>query len=127
MENQISAYHREIANTILSQFGGKTALMLIGGKPACGGSNGNKNSVVPVGDEGDTIVDIKFEGTAKKIDGVRPNIVRIIYCYEPDTYRMIFFRAIDNQAVVLKDFDDVYCDMLQTLFEDTTELLLYFK
>lgn len=124
---QEQLHHKEIATTILNQFGGHMALKLIGGKPAMGASDGNKNSVVSVGNEGDTVVDIKFEGTAEEIEGVRPNVVRIIYCLGSDTYRMIFFRAVENTAVILKEFDDVYCDMLQSLFEDTTGLFLYFK
>lgn len=127
MEAQEKEIHREIANTILSQFGGHMALNMIGGKPAMGPSNGNKDSVVPVGQKGDTIVDIKFEATAKEIEGVRPNVVRIIYCLGTDTYRMIFFRAIDNAAIVLKDLSDVYCDMLQDIFEENTNLFLTFN
>lgn len=120
--------HRQIAINILNQFGGKMALALIGGKPAMGASSGQiARSAVAMGEAGDTIVDIKFEATAKKIEGVSPNVVRIIYCVGSDTYRMIFFRAVENTAVVLKDIDDVYCDMLQTIFEDTTGLFLYFN
>lgn len=125
---QEQLHHKEIATTILSQFGGHVALRLIGGKPAMGASNGEvEGSAVPMGQKGDTIVDIKFEGKAEEIEGVRPNVVRIIYCLGSDTYRMIFFRAVEDTAVVLKDVDDVYCDMLQSLFEDTTGLFLYFK
>lgn len=123
--------HRQIAINILNQFGGKMALALIGGKPAMGFNDviteNAKPSAVPMGEAGDTIVDIKFEAKAKKIEGVRPNVVRIIYCVGSDTYRMIFFRAVEDTAVVLKDIDDVYCDMLQTIFEDTTGLFLYFN
>jgi len=124
---QEQLHHKEIATTILSQFGGHMALKLIGGKPAMGAGGHVEGSAVPMGNEGDTIVDIKFEGTAEEIEGVRPNVVRIIYCLGSDTYRMIFFRAVENTAVVLKEFDDVYCDMLQSIFEDTTGLFLYFK
>lgn len=127
MNNEAQEYHRHIADTILSQLGGSVALRLIGGRPAMGPSNGNNDSVVPVGDEGDTIIDIKFEGDAKEIDGIRPNVIRIIYCHNPDTYRFILFRATGNMARVLFDINDVYCDMLQDLFEEKTGLLLYFR
>jgi hypothetical protein len=83
-------------------------------------------SAVPMGQDGDTIVDIKFEATAEEIEGVRPNVVRVIYCLGTDTYRMIFFRAVGSTATVLKDLDDVYCDMLQDIFETTTGLFLTF-
>ncbi|PMR71785.1 hypothetical protein [Billgrantia endophytica] len=124
---QEQLHHKQIAHTILSQFGGHVALKLIGGRPAMGAGGKVEGSAVDMGNEGDTIVDIKFEGKAEEIEGVRPNVVRIIYCLGSDTYRMIFFRAVENTAVVLKEYDDVYCDMLQSLFEDTTGLFLYFK
>jgi hypothetical protein len=127
MNNEAQQYHREMANTILTQLGGMMALKLIGGRPASGESNGNKDSVVPVGNAGDTVVDVKFEGEAKEIDGVRPNVVRIIYCLSSDTYRFILFRATGNMARVLFDLSDVYCDMLQDMFEEKTGLFLYFR
>lgn len=117
-------HHVEIATTILNQFGGNKALKMIGGKPAMGHNDGKTKSVVPMGNEGDTIVDIKFEAEAKEIDGVSPNVARIIYCNGTDTYNMVFFRAINLSATVLKEYDDVYCDMLQDLFEDTTGVFL---
>lgn len=126
MEQQEKDIHREIATTILSQFGGHQALNMIGGKPAMGYGDSEARSAVPMGQDGDTIVDIKFEATAMEIDGVRPNVVRIIYCLGTDTYRMIFFRAVGTTATVLKEYDDVYCDMLQDIFEQTTELFLTF-
>lgn len=126
MEQQEKDIHRQIANTILSQFGGHQALSMIGGKPAMGYGDSKARSAVPMGQDGDTIVDIKFEATAKKIEGVSPNVVRIIYCLGTDTYRMIFFRAVGTTATVLKDIDDVYCDMLQDIFEETTDIFLTF-
>lgn len=127
MENEQKDYHRDIATTILNQFGGNAALSLIGGKPSMGYGDSKTTSAVDMGQDGDTIVDIKFEGKAKEIEGVSPNVVRIIYCLGSDTYKMIFFRAVGNTATVLKEYDDVYCDMLQSLFEDETGLFLYFK
>lgn len=126
MEAQEKDIHREIATTILSQFGGHQALSMIGGKPAMGYGDSKARSAVSMGLDGDTIVDIKFEATAKEIEGVSPNVVRIIYCLGTDTYRVIFFRAVGNTATVLKDIDNVYCDMLQDIFEQTTELFLTF-
>lgn len=126
MSIQDKDYHIGIATTILNQFGGKKALNMIGGKPAMGSNDGNAKSAVPMGNEGDTIVDIKFEAEAKEIDGVAPNVARIIYCNGSDTYNMVFFNATGTMARVLKEYDDVYCDMLQDLFEDTTGLFLTF-
>lgn len=90
-----------IADTIFQQFGGFQACRLIGAKKIIGIEKGLK---------------IVYAAQSKCGDGV------MISLRDDDTYIMVFYSV--KKAEILKTIEDVYCDQLQDLFEETTGLYL---
>jgi hypothetical protein len=87
----------QVAKTILDQFGGKMALVLIGGKA----------KVVENGQG----IGIKWPNKQRS----KGNYVEIVLKPD-DTYEMTFF----NGTKKVKSYDGVYADQLQDIFEKQT-------
>lgn len=95
----------EVAKTILAQMGGMKLCIMTGAKDFIGTPNS-----------------LSF-----KIPTTKNGINRIKITLDPsDTYTMVFSseRKRDGFPYVTEkaSFEDVYCDMLQTIFKDTTGL-----
>jgi len=99
---------KQIAETIYKQLGGNRFKAMVGAY----------NFIF--GTEADNVfLDCRFKGSKKA------NHLQVIYVYGTDTYHMVF-KKIGNapkyKIVEVAKFDDVYCDDLQSIFEDTTGL-----
>lgn len=91
----------EVANIILQQLGGAQFIAMTGAKFLVGGENRLSFRI--------------GSGAKDKITNVT-----ITLDIGRDTYRMDFFRIKNKMPVVVKSIDDVYCDQLQDIFEETT-------
>lgn len=115
---------KAITQTIISQFGGNRAFQMIGKKSAVYGTSTGSESIIENGNDGDVYVDINFKAKSAKVNGKSPNGIRIIYNVSSDLYTMVFYRIHGINIHELNVVEGVYCDMLQSIFEDTTKLYL---
>lgn len=94
-----------IASTILQQMGGMLAMRMIGTK--------SLNALEGGG------LSIHFDNVTNN----RCNVVRIVL--KPnDTYTVTFWRVWGSKTTIIKELEDVYCDMLMDVFEEGTDMLL---
>lgn len=105
--------------TMVSQFGGNKAAVMIGAQYCCHSIDGNE------------AVDVIFKARAKRIGRSSPNVCRIIYNRGLDTYTMKMLRSPSVKAMLngaevkeLAEYEDVYGDMLADIFESVTGLYL---
>jgi hypothetical protein len=115
---------KEVADTIIAQFGSYPSMTMIGSKGAVYGTNNGEDHIIFAGNEGDVYVDISFKAKAKMIDSKRPNHLRIIYCYASDTYSMVLYRIHGMKVTSLKTIEGIYGDMLKEVFVNKTGLYL---
>jgi hypothetical protein len=114
MEN---AERKQIAETILSQLGGKRFVIMTGAKDIAFGPNGELQFKLP-------------KGTKNKA-----NYVKIALDFGTDTYTMTFLKTLSTNEIckriqekrndlidTVKTVDMVYCDMLQDVFTSNTGL-----
>lgn len=101
---------KETVDTIMEQFGYNRACVMIGIKQAVRGeTDGNPW--------------LSFDFKAKAFN--KANRCRITYVVALDLYRMEFFRVWGSSIKDVKSFDHVFCDQLQSLFEQETKLYLH--
>ena len=104
---EVRERNKVVATTIIKQMGGSGRLK------AMVGAN---NFAVCHDDEGGVL--FKFKVSRKA------NLVKVVL-QANDTYNMIFYRMGKKEKVV-REVQEVYCDMLKPLFEETTGLYLTF-
>ncbi len=90
----------KIANTILSQLGGKQFIMFTGAKNLCAIENGVQMT-------------IPFKTKNKS------NVVRIVL-NSTDIYNMSFHSWYKDSRRDIEEVKDVYCDQLIDIFEEKT-------
>jgi|GEM_PF-2290089 len=115
---------KQIANTMIQQFGGNRAFTMIGLKSVVYGTTKSEENIIHSGSVGDVYIDIKFKAKSAKVNGKSPNGLRIVYNVNSDLYSMVFYRVHGLNVSELKVVEMVYCDMLKEIFEDTTKLYL---
>ncbi len=93
----------ETALTTLSQLGGNRAMFMVGGKNIIADEN---------------TLSFTIGRNTHRISSVR------ITLDPSDTYTMTFLRKAHGGLVVVKEVDDVYADMLRSIFESTTGMYL---
>ena len=104
MYTQTEAY--SVANTIWQQLGGQRFSFMTGVKPVCYGEKDNKvYLLMSVGRNKNNI-----------------NLFEVAYNEGKDTYEVRFIRKRGIEAHTIARFDDVYCDMLTTIFTQYTGL-----
>ena len=92
----------EVANTILKQIGGNKFCAMVGAKSLIAGENS---------------LNIQFRAKAKnKAKGL------VITLDADDTYIMRFYSIRKLEVVERGTFKNVYCDMLNNIFEEETGL-----
>ena len=94
----------QVATTILEQLGGNKFIAMTGAKNLSGDEDG---------------LNFKIGRNNSKA-----NVVRINYNYGKDLYQVRFLKWDSKtcQMVELKVYEDVYCDMLQSIFTEYTGL-----
>lgn len=117
---------KEIANTMIQQFGGNRSFAMIGLKSVVYGTTKSEKSIINGGNVGDVYIDIRFKAKSAKVNGKSPNALRIVYNVSSDLYTMVFYRLHGLKVTELKVIESLYCDMLEEVFEDTTKLYLSF-
>ena len=106
-------YLRDISNTIIAQMGGAHRLMAM------------------VGADNFVYGETDYEGFKQPMTYFRFKmnrkiyVCKVIYNQGSDTYVMQFIKATKNGMKVVKEYTDVFCDDLISLFEDTTGLYLF--
>lgn len=96
-------HNRMITETILQQLGGGRFVVMTGAKNLA---------------EVDRGLGFMLPGNLTR-DGI--NAVKIVL--DPsDTYTVKFMKMTRTKLTVIKEVSDVYCDMLQDVFEDATGL-----
>lgn len=106
-------YLRQISDTIIAQMGGAHRLMAM------------------VGADYFVYGETEYEGFKQPMTYFRfkmnrkMNVCKVIYNQGLDTYVMQFIKATKNGMKVVKEYTDVFCDDLISLFEDTTGLYLF--
>lgn len=115
---------KQIANTMIQQFGGNRAFAMIGLKSVVYGTNNDNSNLIHAGNLGDTFVDIQFKAKSAKVNGKAPNTLRIVYNVNSDLYTMVFYRLHGMNLTELKVSEMLYGDMLQSEFENATKLYL---
>ena len=99
-----------IADTIWQQLGGQRFQVITGTKPVCyGEKNGKVYLLMTVG---------------RNAKGI--NRFEVAYNEGQDLYEVRFIRKRGDEASVIASFNEVYCDMLTTLFESYTGLTTRF-
>jgi len=97
---------REIAEIILQQLGGAGRLKcMIGAKDFSYSS-------------GDTYLSFKFMKGDLGINYLKIRLNAM------DTYDLEFGKIVKHNYTVIKTYDDIYCDQLKSIFEETTKLYL---
>jgi len=92
-----------VANTILQQLGGRQFIAMTGSYNFLGTANS---------------LSFKLRRNKANASGMRITLL------PSDTYRVEFYRIRNMEAITLEEhvYDDVYCDMLQDIFESVTGL-----
>lgn len=105
-----------VANTILNQLGGNKFLAMTGAKYLLDlhdglrfniPKNGSKANKVEITLNGHDLYDVKF------------------YKYTPYKFRITKdgqFKETKEKTEIVKEFKDIYCDMLVEIFEQTTKM-----
>ena len=91
-----------VYETILEQLGGRMFVMMTGAKQFVHSNNGNT-------------LTFKIGRNAGKV-----NCVQVNYNEGLDLYEMTFKRVSVKGIKIIKEFDQVYFDQLQTLFTEVT-------
>ena len=100
-----------IANTIWQQLGGQRFSVMTGVKPVCYGErDGKVYLMMHVGRNKNNI-----------------NFFEVLYNAAKDLYEICFIRKRGVEAHTIAKYDDVYCDMLETIFTQYTGLVTSFK
>ena len=114
-----------IAETILSQLGGKRFILFTGCKDFYSSEN---NTVLTM--------------TIPR-NGSKANLLEVKYNYGTDSYDMKFYKRtaprysqknfiagkdpwIPEKITIVKEFKEIYCDQLQELFTEVTSLYTHF-
>lgn len=101
-----------IAKTILQQLGGNRFIVMTGSKEFINMGNGLRMSLA------------KNKTSANRLD--------IVYDEGKDLYKMRFFRhtfskkTFETTVRDIINYEDVYCDMLESLFTEVTGLYTHF-
>lgn len=95
----------EVANTILSQLGGRRFTTMTGA-----------NSLTAINEQ---CGGLSFR--LPRMNGVKVNYVKIVL-NGLDLYEVTFGRIYNNKFSVISEHKDVYCDELENLFEKQTGL-----
>lgn len=93
-----------VAKTILEQFGGARAMVMIGGKDLVAS---------------DYSLTFKFGRGAKN----KANRCRITLEMD-DTYTITFFKIVKMEVKIIEEIEGVYFDQLMDIFEDRTGMFL---
>ena len=105
-------YLSNMANTVLNQMGGVNRLVcMVGASNFVFGKtdyDGNKEPMVY----------FRFKMNRKM------NVCKVIYNSGMDLYVMQFLKCGKNGCKIVNEFENVYCDQLVELFEETTGLYL---
>ena len=101
----------QIADTIWQQLGGQRFSLLTGTNPICyGEKNGKVYLLMSVGRNSKSV-----------------NRFEVAYNEHLDLYEVRFIRKRGDQAHVVANYNEVYCDMLHTLFEQHTGMVTNFN
>ena len=105
--------NNQVAKTIYQQIGGNRFMAMVGGKDIFYIDNGNG---------------LRFSFGRNKTSA---NRCEIVYNAGLDLYTMRFIRhtfsrrTFENKQTVMKEYTDVYCDQLESLFSDFTGMATY--
>lgn len=106
-------YLRQISDTIIALMGGAHRLMaMVGADSFVYGETDYEGYKQPM-------VYFRFKMNRKM------NVCKVIYHHGKDTYIMQFLKVGKNGMKVVKEYTDVFCDDLISLFESTTGLYLF--
>ncbi len=97
-----------IAKTILDQLGGQRFIMMVGAKNLVALSDG-----------------IRFQLKRSTFNKGIKDVV-IVLDFASDTYVMRFYKNLIKSQLPLKEIKEVYCDMLESVFEQETGLYTRF-
>ena len=98
----------DIAKTILEQLGGQRFIMMVGAKNLVALSDG-----------------IRFQLKSCTFNKGIKDIV-IILDFASDTYIMKFYKNLAKSDLPIVEINEVYCDMLESMFEQETGLYTRF-